>query len=125
MFGLILTGLAIDRFVHQLEELFFHLGLGGGTEICVLPDVWLQPARLLELDDAVYISQLQPMLDVEFEVQIVGDIVDLIEETGGVSHPSVADPSSSAWQPPPASHSGHWASLRLSLVRGDSRCVNL
>ena len=82
MFGLILTGLAIDRVVHELEELFLHLGLGGGTEIGVLGDVGLEPARLLELDDAMDLRQLHPMLDVELEVEVVGDIVDLVEETG-------------------------------------------
>ena len=80
--GLILTGLAVDRVVHEFEELFLHLGLGGGTEIGVLGDVRLEPARLLELDDAVDFSQLHPMLDVELQVQVVGDIVDLVEEAG-------------------------------------------
>ena len=80
--GLVLTGLAIDRVVHELEELLLHLGLGCGTEIGVLRDVGLEPARLLELDDAVDLCQLHPMLDVEFQVEVVGDIVDLVEETG-------------------------------------------
>ena len=82
MLGLILTGLAIDRVIHEFEELLLHLGLGGGTDIEVLGDVGLEPARLLELDDAVDFIQLHPMLDVEFQVEIVGDIVDLVEETG-------------------------------------------
>ena len=82
MLGLILTGLPVDRVVHKFEELFFHLGLGGGTEIGVLRDVGLEPARLLELDDPVDLCQLHPMLDVELEVEVVGDIVDLVEETG-------------------------------------------
>ena len=51
--GLILTGLAVDRVVHEFEELLLHLGHGGGTEIGVVRDVRLDPARLLEWDDAV------------------------------------------------------------------------
>ena len=39
--GLILTGLPVDRVVHKFEELFLHLGLGGGTEICILRNVGL------------------------------------------------------------------------------------
>ena len=37
---------------------------------------------MLELDDAVDLRQLHPMLDVEVVVEVVGDIVDLVEETG-------------------------------------------
>ena len=69
--GLILTGLAVDWVIHEFEELFLHLALGGGTEIGVLRDVGLEPARLLELDDAVDLSQLHPILDVEFQVEVV------------------------------------------------------
>ena len=36
----------------------------------------------MELDDAVDLGQLHPMLDVEFRGEIVGDIVDIVEETG-------------------------------------------
>ena len=82
MLGLILAGLAIDRVVHELEELFFHLGLGAGTEIGVLGDVGLEPARLLEINDAVDLCQVHPVLDLEFQGEVVGDIVDIVEETG-------------------------------------------
>ena len=80
--GLILTGASIDRVIHDFEELLLHLGLGAGTEICILRDVWLEPARLLELDDAVDLGQLQPMLAVEFQVEVVGNIVAIVEEAG-------------------------------------------
>ena len=82
MLGLILTGLTIDRVIHEFEELLLHLGLGCATEIGVLRDVGLEPARLLELDDAVDIRQLHPMLDVELEGEVVGDIVHIVQETG-------------------------------------------
>ena len=39
--GLVLAGLAVDRIIHELEELLLHLGLGGGTEICILRNVGL------------------------------------------------------------------------------------
>ena len=42
-------------------------------EIGILRDVGLQSSRLLELDDAVVLSHLRPMLDVEFQAEIVGD----------------------------------------------------
>ena len=82
MLGVILAGLAIDRVIHELEELLLHLGPDGGTEIGVLRDVGLGPARLLELDEAVDLCQLHPMLDVEFQFEVVGDIVDVDEEAG-------------------------------------------
>ena len=36
----------------------------------------------MELDDTVDLVQLQPMLDVELKVEVVGDIDDLVEEAG-------------------------------------------
>ena len=92
MLGLILTGLAVDIVIHEFEELLLHLGLGGGTEICIHCDVGLEPARLLELDDAVDFSQIHPMLDVEFQVEVVSDIVYLVEET-------VEEFDGSLWEP--------------------------
>ena len=80
--GLILTGLAVDRVVHEFEELLLHLGVGAVTEIGVLRDVGFDPARFLELDDVVDLGELQHMVDVEFEVQVLGVIVVLVEETG-------------------------------------------
>ena len=41
---LILSGLAGERLVLGFEERILHLGPGGGTEICILGDVWLEPA---------------------------------------------------------------------------------
>ena len=93
MLGLILPGLAGDRVVHEFEELFLNLRLGGGTEICVLGNVRLEQARLLELDDAVDLCQLHPMLDVELEVEVMGDIVDLVEETGQEFKVLLGEPS--------------------------------
>ena len=37
---------------------------------------------MLDLYDAVDLGKLQPMLDIEFQVEVVGDIVDLVEEAG-------------------------------------------
>ena len=50
------------------------------TEIGLLRDVGLETARLLELYYAVNFRQLQPMLDVEFEILVVSDLTDLVEE---------------------------------------------
>ena len=80
LLGLILAGLTIDRVLHEFEELFFDLRLGGGTEIGFLCDVGLEPARLLELDDAVDLRQLEPVRDVEFQAEVVCEIADLVEE---------------------------------------------
>ena len=44
MLAMIFTVLTIDRVIHKFAELFFHLGLGGGTVIGVLVDVGLQTA---------------------------------------------------------------------------------
>ena len=50
--------------------------------IRVVHNVVLEPCIVLELGDAVYLCQLQPILDVEFEVELVGDIAHLVVETG-------------------------------------------
>ena len=38
------------------------------------------------------LRQLHPMLDVELEVQVVGDILDLVEETGEEFDVSLGSP---------------------------------
>ena len=62
------------------DELFFHLGFGGGWQISVLGEIGLEPARLLELDHTVDLGQLHPNHYVELEIEVVGDRVDLVEE---------------------------------------------
>ena len=79
---LVLARLLGDRVIHQLEKQLLHLKLGAGTQIGILGDVALEPARWLELDDAVVLSQLQPMLDIEFEVDVVEDVHGRVEEAG-------------------------------------------
>ena len=80
--GLILTGLSVDGVVLEFEELILYLGLGGGTDIGVLVDVVLEPACLLQFDNAVDLNQLKPLLDGELEVEVICEIVYLVEDTG-------------------------------------------
>ena len=43
-FGLVFTRVAVDRVVHEFQELLLHLGIGGEVEIGVVRNVGLQPA---------------------------------------------------------------------------------
>ena len=61
---LILRGLAAIRVIHKFAEQLLHQGLGSGREIAVLGDVGLEPAGLLDLDEAMNPGQRQPRLDV-------------------------------------------------------------
>ena len=80
--SLVLARLPVDGVIHQLEELLLHLRLGGGTEIGIIGDVRFEPARLMVLDDAMDLAQLQHMLDIEFEVEVLADVPGLVEEAG-------------------------------------------
>ena len=44
LLGLILSGLAVDGVIHQLEELLLHRVIRGSTEISILDDVVLEQA---------------------------------------------------------------------------------
>ena len=58
------------------------LVIGGGKKVGVVRNEGLQPARVLKLDEAMDRRQLQPMLDVEFEVEGVCDVARLVAEAG-------------------------------------------
>ena len=71
MLCLVFTRLAVDGVGHELGEVLLHLGLGGGTKLCILLDVPKEPPSLLVLYEAVDLSELQPMLQRELEVKVV------------------------------------------------------
>ena len=45
--------LAKDTIVHELEEVFFEIILGFGSEGCIHLYIWLHPGRLIELDSLI------------------------------------------------------------------------
>ena len=58
--SLVLHGLAEDGVVHQFEKVLLKLIGGSLALLGVKPDIWLQPCRLEEGDDAMDSRQLHP-----------------------------------------------------------------
>ena len=75
---------------------------------------------MLELDETMDLGQVHPVLDLEFEIEVVGDIVELLEEAGEESHPLLSQT--------PQVLSGYFHVVLTQQTSGDGqslRCVGI
>lgn len=71
----ILHGLAEDRIIHELKEIFLGVGLGNGSELGVFVDLRLKPWGLPKSNDAMDLGELHPPSHIHLEVSILEDVL--------------------------------------------------
>ena len=76
------TSLTIHPVVHELVEIFFNVILRRGTHGGIHRDVGHHPGQLRELNDAMNLCEAHPMIQVEFKVAVVCDVILLVHEIG-------------------------------------------